>query len=343
MTRAFAWPRPPCPAASAARTCARSIGRLGAPRPRQMFETLDPVVRRRGVGARRVPQAPALARNRRPHGRGQRVDGALAQHLLHHRRRDHLRSPASRRPAHDHFPADRRQLRGQVRHAGFIRMVNDHPADRLRLESDVARARRRPPCLGGARRRRSRRQCRFPERRQLLVHQHGQTVRGAVERCRQGRRRLRRQTRRRRSPGLVEGSLQQVLLPDGHLLLLGVARQLDHGEALAHRLRYRARIGRRHDPQGAGQVERDIEVRVPELGATCGVEQIEQRVGGLRPHPVEFLEDEDRVVHPGLAQAPDDSPGGAARQTSNHRRGVGHAQRHAHVGAADCLGDGHGQ
>ena len=99
---------------------------------------------------------------------------------------------------------------------------------------------------------------------------------------------------------------------DRQLLLLGARRQLDHGEVLAHRLGARARIGRRDDPQDRGQVERDIEVRVAEGGPARGVEQVEQRPGGVGCDAVDGLEDEHRVVDAGPAQALDDAPRDAA-------------------------------
>ena len=78
-----------------------------------------------------------------------------------------------------------------------------------------------------------------------------------------------------------------MLLRHGQLLLLGAGRQLDQGEVLAHRLGDRARIGRRDDPQARGQVERDIDVRIAEGGPARGVEQVEQRPGGLGCDAVE--------------------------------------------------------
>ena len=129
--------------------------RLGATRPRQLLQPHDPVRRLVAVGV--GPQPPALPRDGRPHGRGQRL--ASAQHLPHDGRRDHVRSPTAWPPTLDHPPADHRQLGVELRHARFLRVIFDHPADRLRLEPHAASARRRPPALTGtvARRRPSRR------------------------------------------------------------------------------------------------------------------------------------------------------------------------------------------
>ena len=132
-------------------------------------------------------------------------------------------------------------------------------------------------------------------------------------------------------------------LGDGQLLPLGVTRQLDDCELLAHRLRDRARIGRRHDPQHRGQIERDIDIRIAERGPAHRVEDAEQRLGGLLLHLVDRLEDEDRVVHAGLAQALDDAAGGVALHATEQPLGVVVAQRDADVAAAERAGDGHGQ
>ena len=131
------------------RADARQVDRRrSAPVPRQLLQPLDPVVGPLGIGVRLVPQAPALARDGLPHGRGQPVGGARAQHLPHDGRRDHLRRPGSRRPARQRLPADPRQLRVQLRHARLLRVAADHLADRRPLEADDARRRRRPPRLG---------------------------------------------------------------------------------------------------------------------------------------------------------------------------------------------------
>ena len=129
---------------------------------------------------------------------------------------------------------------------------------------------------------------------------------------------------------------------NGQLLLLGVARKLDHLQPVAYGLRDRVGIGGRHDPQDRGQVERHPDVLVPEREAALRVEDVEQRLGRIGPRPVDGLEDEDRVPHPGLAQAAENAPGGVVLAPADPPRGIVLAQRHVH-GAAERPGGGHGQ
>ena len=110
-------------------------------------------------------------------------------------------------------------------------------------------------------------------------------------------------------PGGLNGRLSRCRSAIGQLLLLAERRQLDNLQPLAHRLRDRAGIGRRHDPQDRGQVEPDIEVRVAKRLPAGGVEQVEQGMGGIGVHPVDRLEDEHRVAHAGCAQAGGDAAG----------------------------------
>ena len=319
--------------------------RVAAPVPRQMLEPVDPVVRRRGVAIGRLREALPFTLDSGPHGRGQRVGVAVAEHLPHGGLRDHLRSATPRRPARHHVAADRRQLAVQLGHAGFARVVSDQAHDGLGLEADLAVARRGAPRLDAIGRRRLRRdRLQLPRRGDLPLGDDGRTVRCGGRLDERGRgRRPRRQPRLGGGRGRVEGAGQQVLLRDGQLLLLGARRQLDHGEVLAHRLGDRARVGRRDDPQDRGQVERDIEVRIAEGGSARGVEQVEQRPGGVGFDAVDGLEDEDRVVDAGLAQALDDAAGGAALRPADEALGVGPFQGDAQMGAAEGAGNGLGQ
>ena len=218
-------------------------------------------------------------------------------------------------------------------------MGADEQADRVVLEADAATARRGPPHPGGNRRRQPRRQLlHLPHRDGGAVDRHGRHVRRTV-RVRL-RARLGRQASRR--PGSVERARQQVALRDLELLVLAVARQLDQREPRPHRLGDRVGRGRRREPQDTGQIERRIDVLVPERGPVLEVEDIEQRVGGLGVHPVDRLEDEDRVANAGLAQSLDDAPGGAWPATEQALE-VRPVQRQAHVGAAERAGDGQSQ
>ena len=122
---------------------------------------------------------------------------------------------------------------------------------------------------------------------------------------------------------------------DIQLLLRAVPRQLDHRQPLAHRRGDPARIGRRRDPQHVAQIERHVEVRVPERATALRVEHIEQHAGGLVVHPVDPLEDEDQVVDARLAQALDDAPGDAVFNPVEQALGVLPAQHHLHAGAPE--------
>ena len=108
---------------------------------------------RRRTSVLRSGRCSAFARDGHPHRRGQRVAGALAQHLAHDGRRDHGRCARSKRPAPHHLPADGRQLLGELGHPRLVRVGADEQADRFVVEADVARARRRSPHPGGDRRR----------------------------------------------------------------------------------------------------------------------------------------------------------------------------------------------
>ena len=73
------------------------------------------------------------------------------------------------------------------------------------------------------------------------------------------------------------------------------------------------------------------------------LQHVEQRAGDLGRHPADQLDDEDRVSHPGLAQPPDDASGGCVFFPADQCRGGLLVQGETHVGAAERLGDGHGQ
>ena len=81
----------------------------------------------------------------------------------------------------------------------------------------------------------------------------------------------------------------------------------------------------------------------PERAPARGVQDVEQRVGGVRCHPVELFENEDRIAYPGFVQTLDDAPGDTVLDPADQALGIPLAQRHAHVGAAERRGDGHRQ
>ena len=102
-----------------------------------------------------------------------------------------------------------------------------------------------------------------------------------------------------------------MLLGNRHLFLLCVRWQVDDVQAVSHRRGNRPGVGRRSDPQDAGEIEGNAEVGVRERRPLRRVQDTEQRIG-VRVRVadrVEPLEDEKRVVHPGLAQTRDHTAG----------------------------------
>ena len=146
--------------------------------------------------------------------------------------------------------------------------------------------------------------------------------------------------------GQIDDSVQ---MPpdDGDLLLVGVARDLDHVHPVAQRRRHRLEVVRRPDPQDFGQVDRQPGVAVHERRVLRRVEQLEQcrrRVAHVRrppAHLVDLVEDHHRVPDPRFGQPPDDqsrSGGAEAQRQPAHVRLVPDApQRHAHARPAERL------
>ena len=321
-------------------------------RPREILQPLDPGARR-GSAAARIGGIPhPFGLNGLPHSQGQRVDRAIPQERGDETRRDHVRPLGLRRPAERDLTTDLGEASLQVLHARFTGVVPNHPADRLWLEADVAPGRGRAPRLARAvpLRRRARRQ-----RSQLLdgrndpIGDHGRTGHGhdrTRERRGGSRRRgrgrgLEHQDARRRRQRVVERTLQQMLLRNRQLLLLGVRRQVDDVQAVPHLRGNRPGVGRRRDPQNPGEIKRDSEVHVHERRALRRVEDAEQRVGILVSVAclVDPLEDEDRVVHLGVAQAVDHAAGGAAIRPHNLMLGRLAVEGHAHGLPAEGLRD----
>ena len=318
--------------------------RFVAPGPREVLQPLDPGTR---LAARIVRQPRPLGLDGRPHGQRQRVGGAVSQERRDEGRGDDVRPPGRRQPAQHDLTTDIGKPRLQALHARFAGVVPNHSPDRLRLETNVAPERRRTPRLARAvsRRRRARRQ------RPQLVDGRNDSI---LDHDRSGRRwrgahryrrfsRFERQDARRCRQRVVERTLQQVLLRDRQLLLLGVRRQGDDVQEVPHRRGDRLRVGRRRDPQEAGQVERDVEVGVPERRPLRRVQDAEQRIGVpvLVAHLVDTLEDEGRIVHPGLAQALDHTAGGDAAPRPVHLPlGRLPVQGHGDRGSAQGLRNG---
>ena len=118
-------------------------------------------------------------------------------------RRGVPRANSRKKRRRNRLPADRGELRLQIRFPRFTRVVLDHPADRFRFETNPARARCRLPRLDGVVRRRRCRQCRqLLYRRDLTVQQHGGLAdRGGPRRNRGTRATPRETTAAVRAPG----------------------------------------------------------------------------------------------------------------------------------------------
>ena len=321
-------------------------------RPREILQPLDPGARPGSVAARIGGIPHPFGLDGLPHSQGQRVDRANPQERGDETRRDHVRPLGLRRPSQRDLTTDLGEASLQVLHARFTGVVQNHPADRLWLEADVAPGRGRAPRFAHAAfaRRRPRRQ-----RPQLLdrgndpIGDDGRTGHGC-DRTRQRRdgsrrrgrgRRFEGQNARRRRQRVVERTGQQMLLGDRQLLLLGVRRQVDDVQAVPHPRGNRSDIGRRCDPQDPREIKRDSEIRVLERRAVRRVQDVEQRVGILVSvaRLVDPLEDEDRVVHLGVAQTVDHAAGGTAIQPQNLPLGRLAVEGHAHGLPAEGLRD----
>ena len=134
-----------------------------------------------------------------------------------------------------------------------------------------------------------------------------------------------------------------MLLGNRELLLLGVRRELDDVQVLQYRRRDRAGIGRGHDPQDSRQVERNLQVVVVESRPAPRVQDSQQHLDIILGDPVHRLDDEDRVVHPGIAQRLDDASRDIIFGAADQTLGVAPVQRQAHVGTPERFGDRHGQ
>ncbi len=139
----------------------------------------------------------------------------------------------------------------------------------------------------------------------------------------------------------------EVLDRDLELLLLGVARQLEHLHAIAQRRRNRIEHVRGRQEQHLGEIERHVEVVIAERVVLLRVEHLEQRrrriAAEVRAELVDLVEDEDRVLRLGAAQPLDDLAGQRADvgpAMAADLRLVAHAaERDAHELAAERVGD----
>ena len=110
-------------------------------------------------------------------------------------------------------------------------------------------------------------------------------------------------------------------LRDLELLLLGVARELDHVHAVEQRAGDRVEQVGGADEEHLREVERQVEVVVAEVRVLLRVEHLEQRArrvaAEVGAHLVDLVEQKHRVVRLGVAQRADDRAG--------HRADVGAA------------------
>ena len=104
----------------------------------------------------------------------------------------------------------------------------------------------------------------------------------------------------------------EVAARDPHLLLLGVARDLDDLHSVTQRRRDRVQDVRGRDEQDLGEIECHVDVVVPECHVLFGVEHLEQRGGRIAAEVhaelVHLVQHEHRVLRFGPAQALDDLP-----------------------------------
>ena len=117
-------------------------------------------------------------------------------------------------------------------------------------------------------------------------------------------------------PVLLHLARHQVALGDLQLLLLGVARELDHLHPVAQRRGDRVQLVGGGDEQDPRQVERQVQVVVAEGGVLLGVQHLEHRAGRVAAevgaHLVDLVDHQHRVVGPGVAHGAHDRPGHGA-------------------------------
>ena len=114
-------------------------------------------------------------------------------------------------------------------------------------------------------------------------------------------------------PVALQLASQQVVARDLHLLVLGVAVEADHLEAVQERAGDGLEHVRRGQEQHVGQVEIDLEVVVAERVVLRGVEHLEQRrrrvTPPVGPELVDLVEDDDRVHGARIGERAHDATG----------------------------------
>ena len=112
-------------------------------------------------------------------------------------------------------------------------------------------------------------------------------------------------------PVFLDLARDQVALGDLHLLVFGVAAELDDLHAVAQRRRNRVEDVGRGDEHHLAQVERHIQVMVAKLAVLLRVEHLQQRAAGVATEVVaqlvHLVEHKDRVLGLHAAQALDDA------------------------------------
>ncbi len=108
----------------------------------------------------------------------------------------------------------------------------------------------------------------------------------------------------------------QVLKCDVHLLFFRVTLQFDNFHAVAQRLRNGIKHVRRRDEEYFRQVERYVQVVIPERRVLFGVERFQQRrsriAAKVPPDLVDLVQHEDRIPRLGAANSLDDLSGQSA-------------------------------
>ena len=106
---------------------------------------------------------------------------------------------------------------------------------------------------------------------------------------------------------------EEVALRDPELLVLGVARELDHVHAVEQRAGDRVQRVRGADEQHLREIERQVEVVVAERAVLLGVEHLEHRARGVaapvRAHLVDLVDQDQRVRRLRVADRADDRAG----------------------------------
>ena len=139
----------------------------------------------------------------------------------------------------------------------------------------------------------------------------------------------------------------QVLLGNVELLVLGVTGQTDHFHPVQQRTRYVHGVGGGHEHH-VRQVIIHFQIVIVEAAVLLGIQHLQQGGSGIathvRAHLVDFVEQEQRVLHADFRHLLDELAGHGAdvgtAVTTDLRLVTHPTQGHAHILAAGGLGDG---